>query len=146
VDALEEVIQLVWTSETLPESWSKGVLRPVYKQGDKLDCTNYRGFCLLNVAYKVFAKILYDRLLPYTNAVVQHYQAGFQSGKSTTDQLFAERQIFEKGNEYNILTHHLFIDFKAAYDRAQLSYETNTSSGSNTEHCAELRENSERLF
>jgi Reverse transcriptase (RNA-dependent DNA polymerase) len=88
----------------------------VYKKGDKLDCTKYRGICLLNVAYKVFAKVLYDRLLPYADAVVQHNQAGFQSGKSTTDQLFALRQILEKGNEYNIQTHHLFIDFKAAYD------------------------------
>jgi hypothetical protein len=70
----------------------------------------------LNVTYKVFAIILYDRLLPHANAAVQHYQVGFQSGKSTTDQLFALRQILEKCNEFNITTHHLFIDFKAAYD------------------------------
>jgi Reverse transcriptase (RNA-dependent DNA polymerase) len=88
----------------------------VHKKGDKLDCANYRGIYLLNVAYKVFAKVLYDRLLPHANAVVQHYQAGFQSGKSTIDQFFALRQILEKGNEYNISTHHIFIDFKAAYD------------------------------
>jgi hypothetical protein len=72
------VIQQAWTNETLPRSWTKGELRPVYKKGDKLDCKNYRGICLLNVTYKVFAKILYDRLLPHANAAVQHYQAGFQ--------------------------------------------------------------------
>jgi hypothetical protein len=55
----------------------------------------------LNVIYKVFAKILYDRLLPHANAAVQHYQAGLQSGKSTTDQLFALRQILE-----NAMQHH----------------------------------------
>jgi hypothetical protein len=92
------------------------VLCPVHKKGDKLDCKNYRRICLLNVTTKVFAKILYDRLLPYINAAVQHYQAGFQSGKSTTDQLFALRQILEKCNEFNTTTHHLFKDFKAAYD------------------------------
>jgi hypothetical protein len=26
----------------------------------------------LNVTYKVYAKILFDRLLPYANAAVQH--------------------------------------------------------------------------
>jgi hypothetical protein len=43
----------------------------------------------LNVTYKVFVRILYDCFLPHANAAVQHYQAVFESGKSTTDQLFA---------------------------------------------------------
>jgi hypothetical protein len=68
------------------------------------------------VTHKVFAKILYDRLLPHDSTAVQHYQAGFQSGKSTTDQLYALRKILEKCYEFNITSHHLFIDFKAAYD------------------------------
>jgi hypothetical protein len=89
---------------------------PVYKKSDKLDCKNYRGICLLNVTHKVFAKILYDRLLPHANTAVQQYQAGCQSSNPTTDQLFALRQILEKCNEFNITTHHLFIDLKAAYD------------------------------
>jgi hypothetical protein len=74
------------------------------------------GFASWTRSYKVFTKILYDRLLPYANAAVHYYQAGVQSGKSTTDQLFALRQILEKCNEFNITTHHLFIDFKVAYD------------------------------
>jgi hypothetical protein len=57
VDSLHEVIQQAWTSDTLLRSWTERVLCPVYKKGDKLDCKNYRGLCLLNVTYKVFAKI-----------------------------------------------------------------------------------------
>jgi hypothetical protein len=34
----------------------------------------------------------------------------------TTDQLFALHQILEKCNEFNITTHHVFLDFEAAYD------------------------------
>jgi hypothetical protein len=103
VDALYEVIQQAWTGETLPRSWTEGELCPVYNKGDKLDCKNYRGIGLLNVTCKVVT-------------AVQNYQPGLQSGKSATDQLFALRQILEKCNEFNITTHHLYIDFKAAYD------------------------------
>jgi hypothetical protein len=78
VDALHAVIQQAWTSETLLRSWTEGVLCPVYKKGEKLDCKNYQVICLLNVTNKVLAKILYDRLLPHANMAVQHYQAGFQ--------------------------------------------------------------------
>jgi hypothetical protein len=49
VDALHAVIQQAWTDETLPRSWTEGVLCPVYKKDDKLDCKNYQGICLLNV-------------------------------------------------------------------------------------------------
>jgi hypothetical protein len=34
VNALNEMIQQVWISETLPESWTEGILYPVYKKGD----------------------------------------------------------------------------------------------------------------
>jgi hypothetical protein len=49
LDALHAVIQQAWTSKTLPRSWTERVLCSVYKKGDKLDCKNYRGICLLNV-------------------------------------------------------------------------------------------------
>jgi hypothetical protein len=39
---------------------------------DYRDTKNYRGIFLLNLTYKVFAKILYNRLLPHANAAVQH--------------------------------------------------------------------------
>jgi Reverse transcriptase (RNA-dependent DNA polymerase) len=103
------VIQLDWTIETLLESWTKVVLCPVYTKGDS---TNYRGIYLLNVVYKVLAKVLYDRLLLYANAVVQNYQAGFQAGKSTIDQLYALCQVLQRA----IITHHLLINFKVVYD------------------------------
>jgi hypothetical protein len=62
-------------------------LCPVYKKGDKLDCKNYRRIFLLNVTYKVFAKMLHDHLLPH--AAVEHHNASSLQ---------------------------FFIDFKAVYD------------------------------
>jgi len=39
-----------------------------------------------------------------------------RKGKSTTNQIFTLSQIMEKTVEYQIGVHHLFIDFKSAYD------------------------------
>ena len=116
VDVLHNVIVRVWQSEILPEEWLNGALCPLHKKGDKLYCSNYRGICLLNTAYKVFARLLYTRLEPYAEDCTGDYQAGFRADRSTSDQIFAIRQILEKTREFNIETHHLFIDFKAAYD------------------------------
>ena len=55
------------------------------------------------------------RLAPLATNFVGSYQAGFVGGKSTTDQIFTLRQILQKCRERQIPTHHLFIDFKAAY-------------------------------
>ena len=100
----------------MPTEWDEGFVCPIYKKGDKLECKNYRGITLLNIAYKIFSIVLFKRLEFYTSNIIGRYQCGFQKGKSTIDQLHTIRQILEKTKEYNIDTYHLFIDFKAAYD------------------------------
>ncbi|XP_051864248.1 uncharacterized protein LOC127566265 [Drosophila albomicans] len=53
---------------------------------------------------------------PYTSTLIGPYQCGFRPGKSTIDQIFTLRQILEKTHENGIDTHHLFVDYKAAFD------------------------------
>jgi hypothetical protein len=79
-------------------------------------CSNYRGISLIPTAYKVFSKIISNRLEPFMENHLHQYQAGFRRGMSTTDQIHCVRQIVQKSNEMNKETHYLFIDFKAAYD------------------------------
>ena len=82
-----------------------------------MDCSNYRGITLNNVAYKILSQSLCRLLSPYAKRFVDPHQAGFTGARATTDQIFSLRQILEKF-EYNLPTHHIFIDFKAAYDTA----------------------------
>ena len=113
---IHQIFTEVWDSESMSCDWNLGIIYPVYKKGDRLDCNNYRGITVLNTAYKIFSLILQDRLVPNVEEIVGNYQRGFRNGKSTTDQIFTMRQILEKIAEYRHDTYHLFIDFKAAYD------------------------------
>ena len=41
---------------------------------------------------------------------------GFRTGRSTIDQIFVVKRMAEKFREYGVDLHHLFIDFRTAYD------------------------------
>lgn len=106
----------VWNLEVMPQEWKIGLICPLHKKGSQLECANYRGITLLNVVYKIFSNILAARITPLAERIIGRYQCGFRPGRSTTDQIFALRQIIEKAYEWDIETHHVFIDFKTAYD------------------------------
>ena len=54
--------------------------------------------------------------MPYVETTIGDYQCGYHGERSTVDQIFTIRQILEKCGEHGKDTHHLFIDFKTAYD------------------------------
>jgi len=70
----------------------------------------------LNVAYKVFSNCILTRIKEKAKQTIGEYQGGFRQGKSTTDQIFIIRQIYQKTWEFNKEVHTLFVDFKKAYD------------------------------
>jgi len=44
------------------------------------------------------------------------FKCGFRQNRSTTDQIFIIRQLFQKSWEYNKELHVIFVDFQKAYD------------------------------
>ena len=63
--------------------WRIGIICPLLKKGDPMQCANYRGITLLNTTYKVFTKIVYARLLHYAENIISNYQSGMSIRKST---------------------------------------------------------------
>jgi hypothetical protein len=49
----------------LPEQGKKLIIVPIYKKGDKTNCSNYRGILLLSVTYKILSIIMLSKLTPY---------------------------------------------------------------------------------
>ena len=48
---------------------------------------------------------------------MKNLQAGFRAGRSTTEQIFNLRILFEKYLQHQQGLHHVFVDFKKAFDR-----------------------------
>jgi hypothetical protein len=110
------LFQKVWKEGTIPDDWSKGIVVPIFKKGDRRDPFNYRGISLLSVVGKMFTTILSDRLMRFCedNAIIVDEQGGFRKGRGCPDQLFAMTEVlnFRKGKK----TCCCFIDIKKAYD------------------------------
>jgi hypothetical protein len=100
----------------LPEEWEESVNVPIYQNGDKTDRSNYRGISLLSTTYKILSNILLSRLTPHGEEIIGDHQCSFQRNRSTIAHILNIHQILEKKWEYNEAVHHLFIDFKKAYD------------------------------
>jgi len=102
----------------LPEEWKESIIVPIYKKGDKTNCSNYSGTSLLPTTYKILSNILLSKLTPYAEEIIEDHHCGFRHNRSTTDHIFCIHQILEKKWEYNEAVHHLFIlvDCKKAYD------------------------------
>ena len=96
---INEILLLIWKPETLPKEWNLGILCPIRKKGDTLNCENYRRISSLCIAYKIFSNILFKYLSPIVDNQIRDYQCGFRKGRSTVDQIFTLRQILEECRE-----------------------------------------------
>ena len=104
-----KLILMIWGKKQLPNQLKEGIICPVYKRGDRLDCTNYGPMTLLNVAYKIFTIILKERLVDIIETELGDYQSGFRPNRSTADNIFMIRQIIEKSYEYGIDIHNICV-------------------------------------
>ena len=62
-------------------------------------------------------KTILNRLKPQAEKIIAEEQAGFRAGRSTTEQIFILRILYEKYLQHQQDLYHVFIDFKKAFDR-----------------------------
>jgi hypothetical protein len=74
---IHKLIISIWNKKELPEEWKELIIVPIYKKGDKTNCSNYRGISPLSATYKILSNILLSRLTPYSEAIIGDYQCGF---------------------------------------------------------------------
>jgi hypothetical protein len=53
---IHELITSVWNKEKLPEEWKESIIVPLYKRGDKADCSNMETYNLCQLCTKFYPK------------------------------------------------------------------------------------------
>ena len=103
----------------VPEEWCKANVILLHKKGDQRDLGNYRPISLLSNIYKLFSKIILNRIVNQLDEKQPREQAGFRSGYSTMDHLHTINQLIEKTLEYNRKLCIAFIDYEKAFDSVE---------------------------
>ena len=117
IDTLTKICNKIWVTREWPTEWTQSLVITLPKKGNLQKCQNYRTISLISHPSKVMLKILLNRLKPQAENIIAEEQAGFRSGRSTTEQIFNLRVLCERYLQHQQDLYHVFIDFKKAFDR-----------------------------
>jgi hypothetical protein len=99
-----------------PASWKKTKLVVIFKKGDPKMVGNYRPIAILPIMYKLFSRIVCNRLLQFIIPAQGVEQAAYRKGYSTEDHLLTVTLMIEKSREYNVPLWIALVDFTKAFD------------------------------
>ena len=104
-------------NKLLTKTMRTSVVKLLFKKGDRTQIGNYRPLSLANTDYKIFAKVITERMKVTLNEIIGTEQQGFIKGGDITGNLILVKEIIEYCNEENIEAYIIMMDFKKAYDR-----------------------------
>nr|VZI01579.1 unnamed protein product [Spirometra erinaceieuropaei] len=118
MDHLTALFQEMWRQGEVPQDFKDATIVHLYKRkGNRQVCDNHRGISLLNIAGKIFARILLNRLNNHLEqGLLPESQCGFRRHRGTTDMIFAVRQLQAKCQEMRTHLYSTIVDLTKAFD------------------------------
>ena len=99
----EHLLQLyndiIQTDALPPKQWKQTTITILHKSDDPKLPQNYRPISIIPVLYKVFSKLLYNRLDPQLDQQQTPDQAGFRHDYSTEDHLYTMTILQERSHQ-----------------------------------------------
>lgn len=117
---LLEVYHYMEEKDCVSESMVTGMITILYKnKGSKVKLENYRPISLLNVDYKILAKILANRMKRVLHDIIAPTQNYSVPGRDIADTINTIRDVIHKMNGDKIGGIVLSIDLNKAFDRVE---------------------------
>ena len=121
-DDFLSVLSHACCSGNLPFSFRRAVITLLPKKGDLTDIANWRPVSLLNTDYKIFAKLLSNRLKMYIKKVVHQDQSYCVPGRTIYDNICLIKDIINYSNINNLPLAVISLDQKKAFDNVDHGY------------------------
>ncbi|KAE9414817.1 hypothetical protein Angca_004552, partial [Angiostrongylus cantonensis] len=125
-----------------PTQWKTSKTVLLFKKGDLHDIGNYCPICLLSVVYKLFTRVILNRIDRTLDEGQPCQQAGFRKGFSTMDHIHMLTRLIEVSREYKRPLCLTFIDLEKAFDSIEIEAVMDSlgSQGFPTQYIKILRE------
>ena len=125
-DDFLSVLSHACSSGNLPFSLRRAIITLIPKKGDLTDIANWRPVSLLNTDYKIFAKLLANRLKLCINNVVHQDQSYCVPGRTINDNICLIKNVIDYSNCNNSPLAVVNLDQKKAFDNVEHGYLTST--------------------
>ena len=99
-----------------PESWLVSRIVVLFKKGDASEVANYRPISIICVVYKLFSRILCNRMSSFLIPEQSPEQAAYKKKFSVEDHLLTVHLLIEKCKEWNLPLWVTLVDFTKAFD------------------------------
>lgn len=119
---LARLFTAIWATMAVPPHFLKGLITVLYKSGPTTDPSNYRPITLLGTDYRVFAKVLANRLEQVLPQVIDPQQTAFLRGRSIGDNIMMLQllpEVLAADGRSAVIA---FCDFVKAYDTIDRSF------------------------
>ncbi|UYV80443.1 K02A2.6-like [Cordylochernes scorpioides] len=116
---LKNIFNRIINSGSYPLIWSKSIIHPIFKSGDRDNPSNYRGIALISNLSKLFTSILKSRLRNWIEgrSIIPENQAGFRKGYSCQDHIFTLLSLIQLTlRRKRRKLYAFFVDLKKAFD------------------------------
>jgi hypothetical protein len=118
VSLFTKLFNFILKYEYFPKDWCKGFIIPIFKSGDEMNPSNYRGITISSCFGKVFTGIMNQRLVTFASSqnIFVDEQIGFMKNCRTADHIFVLKTLLDICKTKKDSLFCCFIDFRKAFD------------------------------
>ena len=118
INGLVSVFQSSFNTRTVPHTWKRAKVTPVFKKGTRTDIANYRPISLLSIPSKLLEHqvcFIIDEFLN-ESSLKSPSQWGFTRGLSAEGMLLTMTDRWKMDLDKGMLVGAIFVDFRKAFD------------------------------